>query len=95
MINTLSVATQGHIPNLTSLSLSTLGWLGGEVVVFIENNEYIWTLGRQDGLWHLLPQDIEWAIGRDYVQWTVSEHSTEWNTTNRRIQWTLSIDEKE
>ena len=91
MLNTLNVATQGHLPNLTSLSLATLGWLGGEVLIFIEDNEFVWLLNAHDQTWNLYYQDTEWYFGKHQTQWTVDKQKLQWTIDKQKGEWTIAV----
>jgi hypothetical protein len=89
MINTLNVATQGHLPNLTSLSLATLGWLGYELDVFIEDNEFVWSLDARGENWNLVHKNENWFLNKQDIEWTISMQDLEWHTAIQNIKWTI------
>jgi len=89
MINTLNVATQGHIPNLSSLSVATLGWLGTTLRVFIENNEFVWSLSAQDNSWILANKDEIWFLNKQNINWTINSRDEDWNLYSQKVVWTI------
>ena len=89
MINTLNVITQGHLPNLTSLTVVTLGWLGGELSVFIENNEFVWILNEQNYSWSLINKDEIWLLNKQDINWTTALQTENWTISIQNIKWTI------
>lgn len=93
MINTLNVASQGYLPDKTSLSAATLGWLGTTLNAFIENNEFVWLLNAKDDSWNLINQNTAWFLNQHNIEWTVDAQVEHWNTRPHRIKWTVSFDD--